>query len=601
VILQALVSLHDRLMNEQPDRTDLAPFGSSLQKIGFCVVLEQDGTLHRIETVGEIENGRHLPGRLVVPGQGKPSGQGINPCFLWDNSAYMLGFRPDDDAPARTLKCFEAFRDRHIAAQHVVNDEAFDLVCTFLKGWNPKSATSREDISTLGQSFGVFRLRSARNYVHERPAVQRYWLTQLSAVDEGGPAVLGPCLVTGEIGPLARLHEPKVKGINGAQPAGALLVSFNEEAYTSFAKTQSYNAPVSPAAVFKYTNALNYLAEGRRQRVVIGDATTVFWTEKSAPIEDWFGPAIEAKNAEDPATRDRIRAFLARLRQGKAAADEIGDSEIPFYVLGLSPNASRVSVRFWLQSTIGDLFERLKQHFDDLEIVGADIDAPPPVIRELLDETAPAKNGWADREKVPSLLTGALLRAILTGRPYPEAFYLAVLRRIRAEGFVNTDKRKDWKSAAHRRAAILKACLTRKFRLNQQPKEVPVSLDSSREDPGYRLGRWFAVLEKVQEEAYENKLNATIKDRFFSSAMATPATVFPRLIRLHQHHMRRIEHPGRRTNLEKIIQEISSSLAAFPTNLSLENQGLFAIGYYHQRQDLFTKKDTTANEQEQQQ
>jgi CRISPR-associated protein Csd1 len=593
MILQTLTDYYDRLAAD-PQSSGLAPLGFSAQKISFCVVLDPTGKLCQFQPVGTGDNGKQSFELLIVPGQAKPSGSGINPCFLWDNAAYMLGFKLDDPKPERTRKSFEAFRERHLKWESEIDDAEFAAVCNFLKHWQPARSADHEELAEMVGSFGVFRIQGSRQYVHERPAVLDYW--QRASASESDQS-MSQCLVTGDVRPIAQLHEPKIKGVNDAQSGGAALVSFNAEAYTSYGKEQSLNSPVSVDAAFKYATALNYLLARRDRKVVLGDATTVFWTEKPTPFEDCFGEIAGQAAAEDDSVRQRTSAFLLRLRQGKETDDDLADAEVPFYVLGLSPNAARLSVRFWLVSSVGELLRRLQQHLRDLEIIGGSERAP--TIRDLLDETAPLKNGWPDREKIPPLLAGALVRALLTGSAYPEGLYLAVLRRIRAEGFVDTQKRNDWRTAAARRAAILKACSNRKFRFTRSHQEVSVSLDPQRSDPGYRLGRWFAVLEKVQEEAYEDKLNATIRDRFFSSAMATPAAVFPRLIRLHQHHLRRIEHPGRRTNLEKLIQEIAGSLATFPPHLRLEDQGLFAIGYYHQRQDLFTKKeDSTASEEQ---
>lgn len=569
MILQALTRYYERLADD-PDQ-DVAPFGFSRQKIGFCVVLDEDGSLHGIQQVGHAEKGRNVPEQMVVPGQSKPSGSGINPCFLWDNAVYMLGRKPADREAKWSAKRFEAFRQRHLDLEKQIDDPQFSAVCRFLERWQPDDLAEHVEDEGLLQSFGVFRVQGAKGYVHQRPAVGEYWLKTLEATETEAEE---RCLVTGERGAVARIHEPKIKGVSGAQSSGALLVSFNEDAYLSYGQKGTYTVPVSDQAAFQYATALNRLLADSHRRARIGDTTVIYWTEQSTLAEAFFGPAIGAAQAEDEQLGDRVRAFLLRLTKGKASTDEIGDAATPFYVLGLSPNAARLSVRFWLVSTIGELYQRLAQHINDLEIVVPDAEAPVPTVRQLLFETA------REPKDIPPLLAGAVMRAILTGGLYPEGFYSAVLRRIRAD-----------RRVTGRRAAILKACLLRKHRHRSNPKEVPVSLDPDRTDVGYRLGRWFAVLEKVQEEASNNRLNATIRDRFFSSAMATPASVFPRLIRLHQHHLDKVEHPGRRTNLEKLIQEVASGVEAFPGHLNLDDQGLFAIGYYHQRQDLFTRHD----------
>jgi CRISPR-associated protein Csd1 len=240
---------------------------------------------------------------------------------------------------------------------------------------------------------------------------------------------------------------------------------------------------------------------------------------------------------------------------------------VPFYILGLSPNASRLSVRFWLVGTVGDFAERLARHVSNLEMDGARPDDPPLIIRRLLFETA------REPKDISPQLAGAMARAVLMGGPYPQLLLNALIRRIQADRRVN-----------HPRAAAIKAFLVR-----NRNWEVPVSLDPDRQDPAYRLGRLFATLEKTQEDALPG-LNATIKDRYFGAASATPATVFPRLMRLHHHHMGKIDSPGLRVNREKLVQSICEGLDAFPRHLPLDEQGLFYIGYYHQRQAFFQKK-----------
>ncbi|MCG3179512.1 MAG: hypothetical protein BIFFINMI_01848 [Phycisphaerae bacterium] len=587
MILQALNTYYERLAAD-PD-SDIAPFGFSRQKISFCVVLEPDGRLHGFEqVVSEVVNGRPIPKSEIVPGQNKPPGAGINPCFLWDNATYMLGRVPEGREPAWAQNRFEAFRDRHLAAEAEIDDEAFSAACRFLEQWSQPQLDEHPELADVVQSFGLFRIRGEK-FVHDRPAVQAWWLRQ---IDAGADDVIsGMCLVSGKTEPLARLHEPKIKNVQDAQTSGASLVAFNLDAFESHGKAQSYNAPVSENAAFQYATALNRLLGDRRRRIQIGDATTVFWTDKPSRAEQivpslFAGGHAQADDPEDGDRLESIRAFLDRLRQGKpdAACEALGDPGTTYYILGLSPNAARVSVRFWLTGSLGELARRLALHVEAIEIVG--LDEHPPILRDLLRETAPAKSGWPDEEKIPKPLETGLAHAVLKGLPYPLAFYSSILRRIAAEQFVDHEKRKDWRRAMSVRAAAIKAVLIRNFR-----KEITVALDPDRTEPAYRLGRWFALLEMIQRDALGRDLNKTIKDRFYTAASATPAVVFPRLIQLSQHHLAKIENPRWRITREKQVQEVADGLNSFPRRLTLENQGLFHLGYYHQVQALYTKKD----------
>lgn len=567
MILDALSEYYQRVASQED--SELAPFGFSNQQISFEVVLEADGSLHDIIPPAASGDEPQAKVSRIVLGGSKPPGAGINPGFLWDNPAYMLGYKPDDPKPERTAECFAAFLQRHLEAEPHIEDTEFAAVCRFLEHWNPELAGNYPFLAeTTG--FGVFRIRGQTHYVHEREAVQAYWASQ---VTEAASDVQGQCLVTGQVSPLALVHRQKIKGVSGAQPAGANLVSFNSDAYESYGKSQSYNAPVSEQTAFEYANALNQLlVKGSSQRIQVGDATTVFWTEGYSRAEEIFGQILDYSEPEDEATKTEIHAILNKISQGQYPG-ELGERETPFYLLGLSPNAARISVRFWHESTLGKVVENLHQHFKDLSIVPQRPERDPefPAIWQLLRETA------RESKDVPPLLAGGLLRAILGGLVYPNVFYQAVIRRIRAD-----------REVRYLRAAILKACLNRNHK-----KELPMSLDPDRPELAYHMGRLFAALEKAQEDALPG-LNATIKDRYFGAASATPGSVFPRLIRLNQHHVNKLENPGHKIVHEKRIQEICSHLDQFPSHLNLQDQGLFAIGYYHQRQAFFVKTDDSA-------
>ena len=389
-------------------------------------------------------------------------------------------------------------------------------------------------------------------------------------------------LVTGEILPIDRLAEPAIKGVNGARPSGAKLASFNLDAFKSYGKKQTYNAPVSKKATFQYCNALNALLGGRqsdRHRVVIGDATTVFWTERKTVTESLFArflsgdieSDLNAETEQAPVLHAHLEAFLEVIRKGDGApVDEaLGDNpSTKFFILGLSGNVARLAVRFWHVGTIAQMLDRLRTHFEALSIqqsCARDPEFPSP--RALLSQTA------RETKDVPPLLSGALMRAILNASPYPLALYSAVIRRFRADHTVN-----------YLRAAIIKAILTRNFN-----KTITVNLDTERTDPAYLLGRLFAALEKTQKDALPG-INATIRGRFYSAASATPGVVFPRLLRIYQHHLAKLDG-ARKVTRDRLLQSIHAPLKSYPAHLNLEEQGLFAIGYYHQRQAFFTKKE----------
>lgn len=591
MILQSLNELYDRL-SEDPENGLPKP-GYSLQNITFRVVIRRDGTLIDIEDARQeiIQVGKGGKEKkslravtMLVPGQGKPSGAGLNPCFLWDNAAYMLGYKIDDPKPERTCAAFEAFKSRHLDLESAIDNSVFSSVCRFLEQWKPEEATLYPALKEVGTGFGILQISGETRYVHQIKEIDHWWKEQCSGATAGES---GFCLVTGRREPLAVVHDPIIKGVTGAQSSGAKLVSFNFKSSTSYNKEQGSNSPVGESAVFGYCNALNYLLSSRSRRFRIGDATTVFWTDRPAPAEEllpWMISGIPA--AEDEETHGRLKRILEKVAQGTLANDDLGTAETRYYILGLSPNVSRLSVRFWHTGTLGELTLNLKKHFENIQIVRrwdeTNSKKPEPVAPtayQLLRQSS------RDADGIPPLLGGSLMRSILLGSRYPDSLINAVMNRIRVVE-KNPKGEGSMDNVTYFRASILKGWLVRN---HHQP--ISVMLDDTNPNPGYRLGRLFAALEKTQQEALPG-INATIRERFYSSASATPRAVFGRLLRTYPHHLAKLD-PGAKVNRERLIQEILSVLADFPAHLNLQNQAQFALGYYHQRKDFFTKKEVS--------
>lgn len=397
----------------------------------------------------------------------------------------------------------------------------------------------------------------------------------------------GVCLVTGEQDVLATL-EPPVKGVYGANPMGGHLVAVNNKitasgnsgatpAFASLMKEQGDNSPIGKRASFAYTTALNtLLGKDSSQRLQVGEASTVFWSDKPTDFEDQFAAFFAEPPKDDPDHHvNAVRALLEAPKTGALPGSDGAD--VTFFVLGLSPNASRIAIRFWIKAPLSEMQGKICQHFKDLQIIHGSKEKPVLSLFRLLVTTA--TQGKADN--IPPNLEGDMMRAILEGLPYPASILQAAIRRIKAE-----------RDIPFVRAALVKACINRRTRFGKQnpQEELSVSLDTANPSVGYRLGRLFAVLEKIQEEANPG-INATIRDRYYAAASSSPVTVFGRLMVLKNHHLSKLDSPGRRINLERLIGEIVSDVRDFPAHLNLDEQGRFAIGYYHQRQDFFTKKD----------
>jgi len=563
--LQALAARYDRLAakGEVPVR------GFSMQKISYAIVLSGAGEPVDVEPLLDTDGRKPVPRSILVP-QAVKRTSGIAANFLWDKTSYVLGVT---GGPGRRLvEEHAAFKALHEDILSGSSDEGVTAFLTFLCKWAPVRFAAAPFQPAMLDANVVFRLDGdEHDYIHERPAARAIWLARLASAD--APQAL--CLVTGVVAPIARLH-PAIKGVAGAQSSGASLVSFNLDAFTSYGNEQGANAPVAEAAAFGYGTVLNQLlAKGSRNVVGIGDATAVFWAdvpEAETVVASLFDPPAPDAKGETK----RIREALEAMAAGRPM-EETGrglDPATRFYLLGLAPNAARLSVRFWHESTLGDLARRFQEHWRDLRIDPEPWRGGLPAMWALLYELAPQRTA----ENVPAHLAGELTRAIVTGGRYPGSLLATLVMRMRADRDVNG-----------RRVSLVKACLVRELRLRgTSPEENHlVSLDPDDLNPGYRLGRLFAVLENVQRGALGKSVNATIRDRYYGAASATPAAVFPVLIRTSAHHLASMRKAGRGGLAFTLDQEMGRIIdglgAALPRSLRIEDQGRFAIGYYHER------------------
>jgi CRISPR-associated protein Csd1 len=595
MILQSLSSYYERLAADP--KIGIAAPGYAERRVGFALVVSAGGDLTDVQDLREIE-GRKTVGRaMLLPTHEAAEKRTVRiaPFFLWDKTAYVLG--ADDESKVkseaerdkrrrRNRQTFEAFRAFQHELGNGIDDAGMQAVLRFVDACPADPVPDLPYWAEMAGANVVFRLDGDTGFIHERPAVREAWSRR--AADPGAEAE-GLCLVSGERRPIARLH-PNIKGVWGAQSSGAALSSFNLDAFTSYGKEQNHNAPVSSTAAFAYTTALNHLLRREsRQRLQIGDASTVFWAERPSPVEtllaDLLGearPADDAEPSEDSALVQRTRAVLEAIRQGRHPP-ELGEAGVPFYLLGLGPNASRLVVRFWHVGTVGELAANLGQHFADLELERQYPNDPEfPGMWRLLIQLTPQRAGQKARsDDIPSPLAAALMRALLTGADYPAGLYSSVLGRLRADH-----------SLTYLRMALLKARLVRHARKSNQPTEVTVSLNEQCIEAGYLLGRLFAVMEKAQRDALGN-INATIKDRFYGAASATPGVVFPHLLAKAQHHISKAEYGQTDDRYIAGILEllkVEEGRPGFPPHLNSTQQGLFALGYYHQRNALYRRR-----------
>lgn len=576
MILQALNDYYARKASEPEG--GLAPEGFEPKAIPFVLVLDAAGRLVQLADRREGEGKKKVAKAVLVP-QGVKKTSGVAANLLWDSASYVLGV-DTRGKPERVAEQQAAFRGKLIEAfGEAPDDIGLRAVLSFLDKYRDEaleklpSHPAWPEILEANPAL-TFQLNTDTDLVCQRPAV----VAALMAGDASRPD--GLCLVSGEPDTIERLHSA-IKGVWGAQTSGANIVSFNLGAFNSYGKNQSFNAPVGKRAAFAYTTALNHLlAKGSRQRVQVGDASTVFWAEKASGevFESAFLDFLAPPRDDPDAGTQAVASLYRSVRDGRPFTSD--DSQ-RFHVLGLAPNAARIAVRFWHVATVAELGRAFYRYFDEVDIArpAYETGAPLSLFRLL---AATALLGKA--ENISPNLGGDVMRAILKGERYPETMLQGALRRIRAE-----------REVSYPRAALLKAYLIR----NLKDKEIAVSLNEKNTDPGYRLGRLFAALERVQERAQGN-LNASIRERYYGAFSATPVTVLPLLMKLKNHHLAKL--PKLRdwdesAYFEKILGDIVDGLGDIPTRLSLAEQARFAVGYYHQRQAFFPKRNLDTPDQ----
>lgn len=571
MILQALKEYYDRKKDELP------PVGWIRRDLDYDVILKPDGSFLAV-TPRYTEKGKRrerFPDDMPAIGKQalKHDNSGKDANLLWDTAAFALGC---GDKGTAKLSCFVATIEKWLGD---CEDEGVSAVLAFLRMKVSDQTTGiqfPEDVAS-GKAVVAFRLQGESGFVYDRPAVRQAIEKKWGTLSEN--VGRGLCLITGESAPVEPCHTV-IKGVWGGQTSGATIVGFNATAFCSYGKEQGSNAPVGKAAAFAYTTALNHLLDSR-QRLQVGDASTVFWASKACDLEEQMPDIFGEPPKDDPdRPAEAVKALYRGIDTGAYTEDK-GDTT--FYVLGLAPNAARIAVRFWIADTVANMAVRIRQHFEDIKIVHGPRDAERLSLFRLLVSTAVL--GKADN--IPPNLGGDTMRAILDGLPYPQTLLQAAVRRVRVEHEVT-----------YPRAALIKACVnreTRRDRINKE-EELAVSLDENNTNIGYRLGRLFAALEKIQFDAGNS---ATIRDKFYGAASSTPVTVFGNLMRLSNHHLSKLERdkPGLAVVRKQLVQEIMDGVPDFPPHLALADQGRFAIGYYHQTQKFYERKADTTNKE----
>ena len=575
MILQALTSLYEALAQ----KGEISKEGWSREKISFALGIDENGDLLRITPLFETVDGpkgktREVPQKMTVPIKvGNTS-----PKFLWGNSGFILG-TANDKTPEAAKDCFKRNRDLHHEVLKGIEVPAAKAILSFFDRWEPEKTLENELVTScagelLGKANMVFRFNG--KFIHEIPQLAAAWQAHYGETAKER----GQCLITGALDAIPNTH-PLIKGVQGAQSSGAALVSFNASAFCSYNKEQNQNAPVGKYAAFAYTAALNHLLADRKNVHRIGDAAVVCWAENAdKQYEEFAADLFFGDGDGDQSDEQRLSALQASvelLAKGLPCRELDLDPERKFSILGISPNAARLAVRFFYCDSFGNIVKNIKAHYDRLEIVRPSYDKYPMLpLWKLLSATV----NPSAKDKTPnSAMAGAVARAVFSGGRYPASLLECTFLRIRAEREITRE-----------RAAIIKAYYLRNPN-EKCPKEVlTVSLNKDSKNVPYTLGRLFSVYEEIQQAANPG-INTTIKDKYFGSAATMPATVFPILSSLAQKHLRKLSD-AQRVYLDKKVMTLKSVLGEqYPAHMSLPEQGSFDLGYYHQTQARYTKKE----------
>ena len=585
MILQALTAYYEQLVRQGKLS---APGWDDSFKVSYELRLNDAGQLVSVlDLRTETKMGKKTvlaPRAMRVPAHVKRA-SGIAANFLCDNSSYLLG-ADEKGKPERSADCFKACARLHHTILDGVDSPAARALLAYFDSWDPAQAAThpllqeqwKEITGNANLIFGYEAADHSHSFVNDDPAIQNAWQTHYN--DRSADSDIGQCLITGKYAPIERTH-PNISGVPGAQSSGAALVSFNAPAFCSYGHEQGDNAPVSKYAAFAYTTALNRLLADRSHCKYVGDTTILCWAENAEPVyQDAMSMFLFGADEAAGIQESDVQAALKRLSAGQTVpflGKELSHDQ-HFYLLGLAPNAARLSVRFFLRDTFGSFAQNLQKHAEEMAIDCSEKEKFRTLpIWAVVNETTRTVPGQP--AKPSPQLAGDLLRAVLTGGRYPATLLNGVTLRIRAEQAVTRG-----------RAAVIKAYYLRNYPIELNKEVYTVSLNETTNVP-YLLGRLFSVLEAVQKAANPG-INTTIKDRYFNAACATPGMAFPTLLRLSQKHLQKL-NDGLAAYYDKQITALMAQLpeSGFPARLSLPDQGKFTIGYYHQTQKRFAKKN----------
>ena len=594
----------------QSARGEAASDIMSEQPVHWMVMLTPDGRVadiidKRIEESVPQKNGKVkiVKKPIVVSLPKRTQKTGIDANIIEHRPLYIFGLNYDakigltpDDKTGKARKSHEAFVKKNLEFFDGIDSEIARAYVNFIKNWVPENETENEQLKKLGKeyqgSYYIFALDgSPECKLHKDKAVlTKYEEIMAKAAAEAAESDDGimMCPIEGERLRAARIHD-KIKGIKGGNSVGAVLVNFNSSAFESYGKSQSMNSGISEKAMKKYTSSLNKLLADPMHHIYSDDMTVVFFAMKHDDKAecDLFSDYLNSSNAvTEDSTKADVKAVSENIyhkgQTGNAQAlDDDVDNGVDFFVAGFTPNGSRICQKFMVRNKFGKIIDNVKQHQQDMAICGSNGEIPLwRINKELVSPNS--------ANAISPALQSDIFQAILNGTNYPYTLLETVVRRVCTDSDTDSNNKIKINEV---RAGLIKAFINRKARLNGDKEEITMSLDKENKNPAYLCGRLFAVLEKIQLEATDVKLNRTIKDAYFSSASSRPALIMPRLIDLSNYHLRKLKE-GRAIDFSKLINEIMGKIKdSLPTNLSIMEKGKFQLGYFQQNKDFFAEQN----------
>lgn len=610
MLIQTLCEYYD--INRDKIFKDI-PNGFEEIEISHMIFLTPDGKISSIKDIRKKsiikKNGKAketlVKQKMAFPKRSQKPGIDLN--IAEHRALYIFGLNYDknagaftpDDKTQKAYKSHKCFVEGSLKFCEELDSPIVNAFKAFLLSWNPIDEVDNPNLKNIEKEYSnasyCFALDGHPDILlHEDNEFKKKYSEQIEQKEtlEQTDKPVAMCPVEGKILPVARIHEQIKKGIKGGSAMGMALVGYNEEAFESYQKKQSYNSNISENAMMKYTSIMNYLLTNSEHHFYLDDMTLFYFalssddTKECNYLQQYFNPSNNnsEEETEDTETIKGIHNTVKSMKEGIAADIDSLDLNADFIIAGVTPNSSRIAVKFLLRRSFGSILEKLIQHQKDIQTYE---DEPFIPMWRIFKELVPPKEKDAT---VPPPLQSNIILAALNGTRYPDAMLHTVLHRVKV------DENMGYNYGTVR-IGLIKAYLNRKARLSNNKEEITLALDLENKNPAYLCGRLFATLEQIQQKAYGDSLNRTIKDSFFASACARPVSVFPKLLKLSQNHLAKLD---KNTFWQKLIGEIISDIGTqFPSTMSPDEQGKFIIGYYQQRQEFFTKQsDKTQTEDE---